>query len=462
MITNEGQSADSLYVGSARSDITPEKGTLLLGLINCQRAAEQFLDPLHATALVIQSGARKLLIVSLDVTFITEPFIHEIRRFTVEHFGFEWEAVMVHATQNHGAPAIGYTIFSEHFPLSEAFEWLRKYDPRYIAFVMERIKLAIRQAHDTLCPVLIGVASGTEGRVAYNRRMIMRDGSIAMPRGFMKNGLYLEGPMDPEVGVMCFQEHNRVVSMILNFTCHPVHLLWAEGTVSADWPGQWSDRMAERYPACTPLVLNGACGNINPWNPYDPDYEEEDAARMGKMLAAETDNIIKDMVFKSDAILDYKIKTIKIPRRVPGDEALREARAYLEQNPVPSLSDSDKGIIDHDWVMAAQVIDVNNQLLSNPDYDYEIQVLRIGEAVYVGLPGELFVEGGLQIKLRSPAPFTYIVHATGYAGYIPFKEAIERGGHEAYFTNWSKLVPDAFDIIVDESVNLIHEVLLRV
>ena len=76
----------------------------------------------------------------------------------------------------------------------------------------------------------------------------------------------------------------------------------------------------------------------------------------------------------------------------------------------------------------------------------------------MGLPGEPFVEGQLRIKLESPANSTYVVHGTTeYAGYLPIKEAIKRGGHEGKTSYWSKLAPEALDLVVGEAVKMLKE-----
>jgi len=94
-----------------------------------------------------------------------------------------------------------------------------------------------------------------------------------------------------------------------------------------------------------------------------------------------------------------------------------------------------------------------------PLLDYEVQVLRVGDAAFVGLPGEPFVECGLRIKLASPTYPTYIAHCTTeYVGYIPIREAFERGGHEVNTRYWAKLVPEAIDLIVDGATGILRDV----
>ena len=86
-----------------------------------------------------------------------------------------------------------------------------------------------------------------------------------------------------------------------------------------------------------------------------------------------------------------------------------------------------------------------------PEFDYEFEVLRIGDIALVAVPGEPFVEGQLAIKLRSPTYPTYVVHhCHSYVGYVPTKEAFARGGYETRTGSGSKLIPEALDMIVDK------------
>ena len=63
-----------------------------------------------------------------------------------------------------------------------------------------------------------------------------------------------------------------------------------------------------------------------------------------------------------------------------------------------------------------------------------VQVIRLGEAAIVALPGEVFVETGMNIKSKSDANPTFLVSlANGYIGYICTDKAlIEEGGYETW------------------------------
>lgn len=466
------QKAMQLQAGAAQVDITPKAGIQLSGSIGLHRPAQLVGDPLYAKALVLKCNGRKLCFVTLDLTFITRHYSTQIRQAAVEKFGFEYDAVMVHSLQIHSAPTLGHIFLDKDFKgIPPQFDRiLRGSDDRYNPFAVEKIIEAIRLANKSLQTVQVGVGSGIEGRMAFNRRAVMRDGTISMP-GFWKSPLgptgicYIEGPMDPELGVMCMRTDSLYIpAMLVNYTCHPVVVYSSKGPyghiVSADWPGGLAGELREAYGKETvPLVLNGACGNINPWSAFDPDYGKRDDCRMGgRVLAEMAKKVVETMTFKEGAVLDWRVMHLKIPIREIDHKELEEARKILAEHPQPVWDNEERVRVDRKWMYAALLFSVYLEKQRGPELDYEIQVFRIGDTAFVGLPGEPFVEGGLRIKLASPTYPTYIVHAINhYAGYIPTREVLEGGGHEVKTTTWSKLVPEALDMIVDTAVDLLKE-----
>ena len=453
----------TVWAGAAKRDITPPPGTHLAGLVGKSRPAETFLDPLYARVAVFQSGERKLCIISIDVTFINRGYTAKIRE-AARLLGFEAEAVMVHATQNHNAPPVGRFLLDDDFPLAPEWSWIAFGNDEYDTFVIRQIIDALQDANKALQPVEIGVGSGFEGRVAFNRRGVMRDGNVMMPGYQWPQPLgwtqitYLEGPIDPELGVLAARDSSsNLVTALLNYTCHPVHLFTQPGgVVSADWPGVLCDALSDGN--ATPLTLNGPCGNINPWNLFDPDYKE-DHIGMGNLLADTARKVIGLLEWKKDAALDWKIRRIKLPIREVPDDRSEQSEQILSKHPEPFFAEGEDDQVDWGWMSAALARSVELERRRAPELDYEIQVLRIGDAAFVGLPGEPFVEGALAIKLASPTYPTYVVHATShYAGYIPTREAFARGGHEVALSSWAKLEPQSLEMIIENATDLLHEV----
>jgi hypothetical protein len=180
---------------------------------------------------------------------------------------------------------------------------------------------------------------------------------------------------------------------------------------------------------------------------------------MGRALATRAEAAIAGMDFRDDVVLDYWREAIPIPLRDLRPDELAWARERLGNPPAPQWLDAAHTGVDPEWMVAASIYSVHLMRQRSPVLDYEIQVLRVGDAAFVGLPGEPFVEGGLRLKLASPTDPTYVVHATTqYVGYLPTQAAFERGGHEVETRYWSKLVPDALDRVVNGALDVLARV----
>ena len=470
MTQPDSENAATLRAGAAQVEITPKAGAHLAGGVGVFRPAQSVLDPLYAKAIVLERGGRKICLVTLDVTIVTRPWTGRIRAAAAE-MGFAPDAVMVHAIQTHSAPPLGHFLLDEDFPNVPAeVEWIRGGETLYYEFAAQRAIEAIRQADESLQPAQIGVGSAVNDRVAFNRRGVTRDGTVCMPWPYSSRQLplgpthlrYMEGPMDPEVGVVCIRNADaQMTAMVLHYTCHPVNVFshTPNLVVSADWPGAWAAGMHSVYgESCVPVVINGCCGNINPWPPFVPDFTP-DHRRMGGELAETAYRVINRMTFGDASVLDWRIREVPLKIREVAPDALEAARKVLAEHPQPKWSSEKPSDVAGDWMSAAQTVSVHLMRQRQPELPYEIQVLRVGDIAIVGLPGEPFVEGQLRIKIGSPTYPTYVAHCTTqYVGYLPTKEAMARGGHEVRTSYWAKLRPEALDVVVDNAVELLKEV----
>jgi neutral ceramidase len=287
-----------LQAGRAWCGITPEAGTHLAGSGRGNlRGAESVMDPLYAKALVLESGGWRIGFVALDVTIITDEYTERIRAAAEAECGIEPGALMVHATQTHSAPAMGYFLADRELwdRVPPEREYILGGQRFYADMACERAIEALKAAVADLQPVQAGFGQAARLDLAHNRRAVMRDGGIAMPGRYHDDRnptgptaiQYLEGPTDPEIGVFALRtESLEMRSMILHYTCHPVSVFCVGlPAVSADWPGAWCRQMQKRYgPECGGLVLNGCCGDVNPWPPFEPGFVL-DHERQGRELA---------------------------------------------------------------------------------------------------------------------------------------------------------------------------------
>lgn len=453
-----------MKTGFAAVKITPPFCTHLAGAVGIKRVFRSIIDDIYARVLVIESSDIKVCLVSLDVTIVTHDYSEKIRKYA-ESLGFSPDGVMIHAVQNHSAPSLGHFMLDPDFPaLPAEFEYLRGGETRAYQFIFEKTCEAIKLANDSLKPVSIGAGIAVNDGLAFNRRAVLKDDKVRMPWLFSKvqyplgptDIKYLEGPVDPEIGALCFvSDDSKIASAILHFTCHPVNVFATNFyALSCDWPGVWVDETEKIFNAGC-LVLNGCCGNINPWPAFVPDFYP-DHRRMGKSLAEISKEIIPRISFSNSKVLEYRSKKIEIPlRKEP--ELTEKSLRYIKENPLPVMMKNNPEKLSSEWFEAASIASV--EYARRRPFIYEIQVFRIGDFAIVGLPGEPFVEAQLEIKTHSPARYTFFAHAVNqYVGYIPTEKALKRGGHEAKFGYWSKLIPEALDIIVENSLSMLKEI----
>jgi len=460
-----------LRAGGALFDITPKAGTHLGGTWGTLRGAEVVAEPLYARALVFELAGRKLCIVAPDLEIITRDYTERIRQAAQEKCGLEPDAVMVHLPQPHSTPPLGNFIIDDEFEgVPPELEYLRGSQSEYCEFAVEKIVDSIVEADRALRPVKIAAGSAVRADLAFNRRGITREGRACMPWLFSSRDKplgptdirYLEGPTDPEVGVFCARDDDlQMVAMLLHYTCHPVNVFALhKHVVSPDWPGAWAEGMQRGYGnECVPLVLNGCCGNINPWPAFRPNFVP-DHRRMGKELAETAEKVIHTLSFERADTLDWRVRHVSLPLKKASPEARAEAEALLKEHPEPIWPEDSPDRVDGDWMEAAMLMSVELERERSPDYDCEIQVFRVGDMALVGLPGEPFVEGQLAIKIGSPAYPTYVAHdTTDFAGYIVPSHSYPHGGHEIRDrpAKWAKLEPGALETIVENTVDLLEE-----
>ncbi len=61
-----------------------------------------------------------------------------------------------------------------------------------------------------------------------------------------------------------------------------------------------------------------------------------------------------------------------------------------------------------------------------------VQAMRVGSLGVAAMPGEVFVEIGLNVKARGPFRPTMMIELANYRGYIPAPERHRLGGYETW------------------------------
>lgn len=433
----------SLSIGFGQSDITPPEGTRMAGFFG-DRHVEKIHDPLYARAVAIDDGRHPLILVTCDLLSLRHATVSEAKQQVAQATGVPGGQVMIAATHTHTGPATS-RIFT------------RDPDPAYVGSLASAIAGAAIAAWKGRAPGSLGQAWGFEGKLSFNRRFLMRSTRQVLmhpPKG-STDILWQEGKVDPEVGLLAARHSDGSPhGCLLNFACHVNVVGGAD--VSADYPGYFAQAMQRHHgPDYYALFANGCCGNLCQIDVYDPqrkDAGHEWARHMGETLARDAMALEAACEYRDDLVLDSRYVELQLPmRRIPPDLE-QWARDYLSGQIPGDLRES---------IYAGMTLEMRERIRTRPMVTAPIQAFRIGEVGWVMLPGEIFVEYGLQIKLDSPALRTFVVElANGVVGYVPTPEAFAGGGYEQRTATSSRLTPAAGQIMVETALTLLDSMFL--
>lgn len=417
----------SLKAGAAAVIITPPAGFPMAGYYH-PRGAEGTLDDLYAKALVLDDGATRVALVTLDLISTTRSGTGQARAEITRQTGIPGDHVMISATHAHTGPEL-----AERGSRSlVASGTINPVTVTYSEDLPGRIADSVRLAVSNLAPALISATRGRCEHLAYNRRFYLRDGTVAWNPGKRNPDVMMPaGVTDPEVGVVLVEPPHEPSSLVpamatyVNFALHPDTVSGAR--FSADFPGALSRRLADYHGASNvTLFANGTCGNLNhldvQWGRQQSTRAEAD--RIGTILAASVFLAEKQLREVKPAPLRVMSERVQLPLAPVTPEEVVEARITVRTGNDRTRENFMK------LVKAHQVLDVAAR--EGRPLEVEVQVMALGdELAWVSLPGEVFVELGLAIKKQSPFPQTMIAElANGSIGYIPDRRSYAEGNYE--------------------------------
>lgn len=417
--------------GFAMADISPRVFPIRTYLAT----ADKIVDPLYARAAAFVHGGEPVVIVALDIVILEWEYVLRIREKFARATGLAERNLMVCATHNHACPAV---VDRPGNPV----------EPEYIEFMLDQGVSAAATALKDMEPVAVACGSAMESRVSFNRRFIMKNGTVITQPGSMDNILCNEGVIDPGVEVMAFRRADGTVKGVLvNFACHAVHLM---GQLSAGYPGVLCDRLQTMYGAGFGCVfLNGACGNI-----LHHDFTDTEKSRtltrefVGETLANDVRKILDTLEFAPGGPVTVDEEYVHIRYR-----DIKELEANID-NPAWFVNVFSI-LLARDWFRWS-LAKLKAMHAEADGIDALVQVIRLGSVSLAAIPAEYFTEFGLKIKLKSAMPAWVVSLANGWLGYIPTPEALARkGGHETTIMTSSKMEPAAGDLLADTAMKLI-------
>lgn len=368
-----------LHAGWSKQHILPEKPMRIAGY-GIRKEFEHVHDTVWARAVVLNNGKSKSAIISLEL-LIFPPIVAKLVRKELLKEGYSVDNLYFSATHTHnsiGGWADGLA------------GWIitGKYDPSYVAHLVNQITTAVKGAELALEPASLAFQRYFAPELVTNR--LVGD----------------KGTTDPYIRLINIQTSSNKVAVITTFSAHAICLSPNEHSVSGDYPGRLVSILEQQGKIDFAIFCAGAVGSHAPALLYKENFAYADsmASAMFNHIATES----TPFAYTDSVVLH----SCNVPL------LLREPQFKVHQN--YRLKP---------WIF---------NWLFKPE-GASIQILRIGNNVLVGTPcdfsGELvkpieehYKKKGLNLIITS--------FNGDYIGYITKDEYYDLNKSETFEMNW--------------------------
>ncbi len=410
-----------LYASAVEIDITPPVGTGFDGYAARQGNSLGIHDPLLGQLLLLQSGQRKMVLISLDLLGTSLDFTQQVRQGIAEAIEVPVDFTMATCSHTHS----GAAGFLPYHPGITSFK-----DPDLQRLVTRKLVGAAIWAKQLLQPAYLGIDRGSVAGIGLNRND---------PEG---------GLVDQEVIVLRVDnEAGKPIAVMMNFGCHPTVLGYQNLFFSADFPGAARSTLRQIYNETIFLFTNGASGDVSTrFTRRDQSFVEVE--RMGRLLAGEVLKIMQAIKVQPEVELEARTTALDLkfrPFPSPEDAQIELERFQAELEALKASGSSHGEVrraITRVEGATGQVL-MAKEIAGQSSNSSQMQMLSIGDLGLIGIPGEPFTHTVLDIKEQSPKPLTGVIsYANDYQGYFPDALSIEAGSYEALISPYGADVAD--------------------
>jgi hypothetical protein len=455
--------------GFSKEVITPPVGISMGGYRLRREAARGVHDDLEARCAVLDDGSSTYALVALDLLGLDYRQTARMKEKIAAECGLQPERILAACTHTHSGPdTLGLSGSGEE-------------QGGYYQETYERAAGCVRAALARVEPVVVSLAQTAVPGLGFNRRIVLGDGSAHLNLERLdESRIAARGPVDPDASLLLFDRGEQTLGGISNFTLHATVLNEDNLLFTRDWPGYLVDGL-EATLAGRPVVLffNGAFGNINQIKtPGRWISTFREAKRIGETIAERLSGAVESRRFLGEAeqepakearqetgrqtrqepAVAWQHSWITVPRRkARGDTRIQRDIARVQAQ----LAAAEGGDLAEIERLRKELMFLREEqeLGRGPEQErMEIQRITMGEIEIIGLPGEIFVEYGLELKRSSPKGHCLIFgNANGSAGYVPLPGSFQEGGYETRLSRGSRLAPEAGTLILRAVENLRRE-----
>jgi len=443
--------------GAFAADVTPQRFPLNMPGGFSANLAESAHDPLHARALVLDDGKTTLATVVVDNLGLDPSLIVEAKRIASQKTGIPVEKILVSSTHTHSAPSSGRG--KEGSP-----------EAAYRQRLLDGIVESIVKAHEMRRPAAAGAGGHPLPEEVFNRRWYLKSGKmtpnpfgkmdeVRMNPGTDPNTIDRPaGPTDPDFLVLSIQNEKR--QQIALYASYALHYVGATPPkqVSADYFGEFARLLPSRLRGdgtMVAMLANGASGDINniPFTMTRPPRETFEQVRIVAQKAADAAWFAHRAIASHDPApkLGMVERQVELRFRRPAEEDIAAARKVLGAT-VKEEIEALPRLAQHYAASVLAAAERAEETITVP-----VQAIRVGDLAICGLPFEVLVEIGLELREKSPFGETMVIGlANGRHGYLPNPKQHALGGYETWIgTNTVEV--DSSEILTKHLLEMLGE-----
>ena len=392
---------DDFQAAAALRMITPDPLLPISGGVGTPAPVTEKKGDLFVRVLVMEKGDTRVALVSIDNLGWPKYWGDKTRALVPR---IPAENILIGATHGHSAPdAYAFPdLQGEHHA-----------DLDYLQWVCEQMAEAINEGLDNLRPAGLKIAvDEAKGKIAYN--------------------YYAPILYDPRNSVLQAVDaaDDTVIATLVNYAIHPEVLGPGRGILSPDLCGPLYDRIEEEVGGVAMFIPGALGGMITADNRTEDGRHArtwEECVRIGQLLADESLRIIADAPVQTDPTLFCAARDLTLPIDSP------LIRLVMRNSPMADQTDNFE--------------EVTTQM----------NVLNVGSAQMLTMPGEVLPNLGYYLKRNMPGDHIFLLGLTNDAfGYIMTKYDFDSFKRYEYISRTS-LGEMTGEIFVEEALQLVAD-----
>ena len=394
--------------------------------------------PLRATITLLAplKGTERQFIIALDHCVMGRQEMDNLLYAVSKGSGIPNEELIVVFSHTHAAGLMG--LERSHFPGGDLIK-------PYLDSISLKIIDLVKEAIENIQTVTILYGTG-KCDLAANRDFWDEENQ-QWACGYNPN----KRADDTVLVAQAISEEGSLLASIVNYACHPTTLAWDNTLISPDFPGAMRETIEAATSESPCLFLQGASGELGPVEGFvgDPLVADKNGFQLayaslstmtklpapnkrfeysgpvisGATLGEWKYNDLPEEQRAKNKCWQIKRKSILLPIR-PGTPSIKEIEAELEDWEQSDAKEA-RAMIERKRRLLYRL----NQLPSQENFPLEVIVLRLGNAVWVIVQGELYSIFQQTLRKRfSGIPIIISTIASHWgASYLPPKEIYGTG-----------------------------------